>query len=912
MKIIGKTILHYKIVKKLGEGGMGVVYKAEDTKLERTVALKFLSQSLIGGKEENERFKREAKAAAALNHPNIATVFAIDEADDQTFIAMEFIEGKSIEEIVHTPLSPPSRGELKGGVSETSGRPLPLDDAINYATQIAAGLQAAHEKGVIHRDIKSANIMVTEKGVVKIMDFGLAKLSGRTKMTMQGTTLGTAAYMSPEQAQGQSVDHRSDIWSLGVVLYEMISGQMPFKGDYEQAVIYSIQNEAPEPLTAVRTGVPMDLEKIVNKLLAKDPRDRYQNIMELPVDLKAVTVQKTTASQVRSSGIRESILQEKKLSVEVKYSYKTILAIAASVIVTFLLTWIFKIGHPPTPEPKPPNKYAIPLPEDVNWVSVMAISANATNMVFRADKKLFLKRAKSFDAIELEGALARAPFFSPDGRWIGYFDGKDNEIYKILVDGGEPLQITSHGEAWHGGATWAPDNTIIFSGLSGGLHRVSASGGPSVKLTKTRGEGEWHGFPHLLPDGETVLFTVGHEGTELDERRLAIYRFGDDDYRVILDEEGYNAVYSATGHILYGRSDRLMAVPFDLKNLKISGLPAPVLDNVQTYRFGHMSYALSKEGTIIYVPGTGGDNDLRTVLNVDLSGKATELFDLKKRFTFARNSPDGKYVALRIEEENAANIWIYHVEGGAMNQLTFYKEGYVGWYAWSPDSKSIAYPTTAEDSTNSFYIRRSDGSGTVKKIYTSSSDATMSIGDWSADGDKLLFWQDVGNGDIFVYSFQDSSVKPFLTTPAFEGGPDFSPNGKWIVYDSNVSRGPSGETEVYVKPYPESSGGVWKISNGGGGQVVWSPDGKKIFYQHNNGMYSVDVDATNGFSKGNPKRIFEGNYFLSRGRRWDIHPHGDRFIMIQDPTRASAEEQKIFVIQNFDEELKRLVPTGKD
>ena len=239
--MIGNTILHYKISAKLGEGGMGVVYKAEDTKLERTVALKFLSLASIGD-EEKKRFKREAKAAAALNHANIAHVYAIDESEGHIFIAMEFIEGKSLEEMVGAQNSVPLR----------------LDDAINYATQIAAGLQAAHEKGIVHRDIKSANIMVTDKGVVKIMDFGLAKLTNRSKMTQLGTTLGTIAYMSPEQAQGQKVDHRSDIWSLGVVLYEMISGQMPFKGDYEQAIIYSIQNEDPEPLTAVRSGVPMD------------------------------------------------------------------------------------------------------------------------------------------------------------------------------------------------------------------------------------------------------------------------------------------------------------------------------------------------------------------------------------------------------------------------------------------------------------------------------------------------------------------------------------------------------------------------------------------------------------------------------------------------------------------------------
>ena len=909
--MIGKKILHYKITEKLGEGGMGIVYKAEDTKLERTVALKFLSLASIG-EEEKKRFKREAKAAASLNHSNIAHVYAIDEGNGQMFIAMEYIEGQSLEQMVGA----------HGGV------PLRSDDAINYATQIAAGLQAAHEKGIVHRDIKSANIMMTGKGVVKIMDFGLAKLTNRSKMTQLGTTLGTISYMSPEQSQGKKVDHRSDIWSLGVVLYEMITGQMPFKGDYEQAIIYSIQNEDPEPLTAVRTGVPMDLERIVNKLLAKDPRDRYQNILELPVDLKNVNIQNTTASQIRSSGIRETMQAEKKLTVEVNYSYKTILKIAALGILTFALGWILKPG-PPHIEPKPANKMVVPLPENVSlnfpWWNRMAISPDGADMVFLASRSganlLLLKRRGSFETTELVADLGWKgdPFFSTDGRWLGYFDYRTGEIYQIATDGGEPLRIASFNSDNRSGATFAPDNTIIFAD-EGVLKRIPETGGEPAILTKTKSSDEQHQFPRMLPDGKTVLFTVQQQDTrdaELNTSRLAIHTFGDDAYRIILDEEGYNGVYSPTGHILYGRSNRLMAVPFDLKNLRISGVPVSVLENVHTHQStGSMSYALSKEGTLIYVPGSGTDAGLRSVWNVDLSGKPSEFFDLKKRFTFARYSPDGKYVAFRIEEDEVDNIWVYHIDGAAINQLTFYKKGGVGSFAWSPDSKNIAYDTMDEDSTNSVYVKRIKDTGTAQKVYTSSSTQPVSVIDWSNDGDKLSLFTRVssnsGGGDIVVYSFQDSSAEAFLATPAFEAGAYFSPNGKWIVYVSNVYRGAGGGQEVYVRPYPKSNGGVWKISDDGGSQPCWSPDGMKIYYRRNgNEMYSVDVTATDTFSKGTPEKLFVGNYFLRRGRKWDIHPDGNKFIMIQDEQVAS-EQQKIFVIQNFDEELKRLVPTGKN
>lgn len=352
-----------------------------------------------------------------------------------------------------------------------------------------------------------------------------------------------------------------------------------------------------------------------------------------------------------------------------------------------------------------------------------------------------------------------------------------------------------------------------------------------------------------------------------------------------------------------------MCVPFDLKNLTVTGVPAPVLNNVQTNNeTGSMSYALSNEGTIIYAPDTGSDNDIRSVLNVDLSGRETEFFDLKKRFEYARYSPDGKHVGFVIKDENDANIWIYNIAEETINQLTFYKGDAIPLFAWSPDSKTLAYSTAAEDSTNSIYVKRIDGTGVAHKIYTSTSVEYFGIRDWSQDGDKVAFNQQSANGwDIFIYSFQDSSAKPFLATPVLEVEPNFSPNGKWLTYISEES----GKWEIYVRPYPESTGGVWKVSNGIGWKPVWSPDGEKIFYRSGNALYSVSVKATDTFSKGNPEKIFEGNYFLGLPRRFDIHPDGDRFIMIQ-PQQDSQQNQNIFVIQNFGEELKRLVPVGRE
>jgi len=694
----------------------------------------------------------------------------------------------------------------------------------------------------------------------------------------------------------------------------MISGQMPFKGDYEQAVIYSIQNEDPEPLTALRTGVPMKLEDIVNKLLAKEPQNRYQNIMELPVDLKNVTVQKTTTSQIGSSGIRDTLQQEKKVTVEVKYSYRTILTVAVSIIITFMLTWFLKPG-PPDPEPQTVRKYSVPLPDGINFFlssfNRMAISPAGKKIVY-IDNLYNLQMYDLYtgETEEVEGSQgARNPFFSPNASFIGFLTNPDHELKTIPTDGGSPLLITNWtGSTREGSAAWGPENTIIYSDERV-LKQISATSGTPIKLTKLDNETDFHLYPHMLGEGKNLLFTISRDVSRTVDNRLALYSFETGEHKILMNEESYNGVYIKTGHLLYGRAHKLMAVPFDLGSLEITGSPIPVLNSISTAESGSMSYALSQEGTIVYVSDANYAN-LRSVLNVDLFGNPSAFFDQRKRFSFARYSPDGKYVGFVIREGSAYNIWIYNIEGGALNQLTFYKGSLRSTFAWSPDSKTIAYATMAEDSTNSIFIKKIDGTGAAQKIHTASQEF-MDVHDWSGDGEKISFTEAStgANYDIFIYSFQDSSAKPYLSSPAWETSPEFSPNGKWLAYMSSES----GIWEIYVRPYPKSRGGVWKISNGGGIKPVWSPDGKKIYYRDTNEFYSVDVTATatNEFSKGNPKKIFEGNYlgggFLGR---LDIHPDGDRFIMIQ--VQQTSQQDHLFVIENFLEEVKRLAPVNKD
>ena len=405
--MIGTTISHYKIAEKLGEGGMGVVYKAEDTKLKRSVALKFPPIDKLAGEEEKSRFVREAQAAAALNHPNICTVHEIDEADGQTFIAMEFVEGQSVKDKVRA-------------------RPLPLDEALDIAIQAAQGLQAAHEKGVVHRDIKSANLMQAEQGQFKVMDFGLAQVGDRSQLTKTGTTLGTAAYMSPEQAQAQPTDRRTDIWSLGVVLYEMLTGQLPFKGEVEAAVTYGVVNTEPEPLTALRSRLPIELDQIIDKALAKDVEERYQHIEEMLVDLRAIERQVAEESDTARPSKRPTTkLQQEAPARARRRRFAWALGIAASAVVLAVAGLSVKNFLPTTDEPSEPLR-AVPL--------------------------------TSYPGVE------GPPTFSPDGNQVAFtWNGEKQENYDIyikLIGVGPPLRLTTHPDA-DGSPAWSPDGRHI-------------------------------------------------------------------------------------------------------------------------------------------------------------------------------------------------------------------------------------------------------------------------------------------------------------------------------------------------------------------------------------------------------------------------------------------------------------------
>jgi serine/threonine-protein kinase len=899
--MIGKTISHYKILTKLGEGGMGVVYKAEDTRLKRIVALKFLSAIALGGEEKN-RFLREAQAAAALNHPNICTIHAIDEADGQMFIAMEFIEGQSLRE------------KINAG-------PLKIDEAIKFAMQIADGLQAAHEKGITHRDIKSANIMITakgqaEKGQVKIMDFGLAKLArGGTMLTTEGMTLGTAAYMSPEQARGEAVDHRTDIWSLGVVLYEMISGRLPFRGEYESAMMYSILNEEPEPLTSLRSNVPMDLERVVAKMLAKNPAARYQHVDELPVDLKTIDLSATGASRISMAKVTRQT--EKQTAFWLRAIPWSIIIIAVGAAIALWSPWRVS-------PPRALARFVINLPAEFRLAEVpsVAIAPDGRQVIYAATDsgggtKLFRRPIDQLEATPITGTEdAGHPFFSPDGQWVGFFAG--GKLKKVSLTGGPPLTLCEAQSGY--GASWGADETIIFSPtFTSGLLMVSAAGGTPQVVTNIKSEqGELsHRWPQILPDGKAVLFTID-TGMDADDKRIAILSLTTGDRRVVIDQ-GTNACYAPPGHLIYLRAGSLLAAPFDVERLEVTGPVVTVFEGLRFSGAGVGEYSFSREGSLVWVPAPGliptasvfsSTVSFRklaesTLFWVDRRGATQPLWAPSGGYWTPSLSPDGRRLALTMD----LDIFILELDRGALTRFTFEGKNHIP--VWTPDGQRLTFASAskAQRQPNLFW-KMTDGSSVVEQLLTSKQH--QDPGSWSPDG-KVLAYAELHtetNWDIWLLRLEGKRwSEPFLQTRFDEYHPNISPDGRWLAYSSNES----GRLEVYVQPFPHGRG-KWLISTEGGREPLWARNGRELFYRSGKKVMAVAIITEPAFVAERPRLLFEGFYldaddslgFTAFGRpNYDVSPDG-RFLMIKPEPRPSSTQ--INLVLNWFEELKRLVP----
>jgi serine/threonine protein kinase len=848
--MVGTTIHQYEIIQQVGEGGMGVVYKAKDTKLDRFVALKFLTKNVGSSESDRQRFMQEAKAAATLNHPNICTIYDVAEHEGQLFIAMEFIEGETLR-------------DRENNIS--------LKQSIDIGIQIAEGLAAAHEKGIVHRDIKPENVMLRKDGLVQIMDFGLAKLQGVSRLTREGNTVGTMGYMSPEQVQGFNVDHRTDIFSFGVLLYELISGQSPFKGMHETAIIYEIVNVDPEPVSIVKPDLPPDLDAILLECLAKEPDERYQSAKEIVKDLRKLKREsgRQTASRilaVRKSQVSsgsyyapktteyETIPQKKSSSMNIWMTATIVLSVILAAVA--LYTFLFSKEAPEL------IRLSFEAPGNGIFNSTVGghieISPDGSMITFVAVDSLgksflWVRPIDSPLPMLLTGTENAAyPFWSYDSRMIAYF--ADGKLKKIDAKGGPSFTIcdASGGR----GGSWNKDGIIVFAPVSGGpLHQVSSAGGTSKQLTaldSTESEVN-HRWPHFLPDGKHFFYSVQTNKQSLEEDAEHI-RIGSlsDSIGTIVIQASSNAVYN-DGWVLYYKQNSLLAQRFDEGSLKLTGEPIPILENLLYGRARSKgAFSLSRNNRLVYL-GTSRSDDEMVIY--DRSGVVLHALKNKVSTTIASFSNDGRFIATDAFDESSKNtdLWIHDIGRNTETRLTFDK-GVEIVPQWSSDDKQIYF---SSNRTGKFavVVKNSNGTGDEQLIYGSPSQDYAT--DVSRDGKlMLLSINTMGQQkwDIGVYNFERKTMTPLLTSEFSEWLGTFSPDGQWYCYQSNET----GSYEIYIRP-TDGSPSKWQVSTKGGQMPRWVNNGTEIIYNINDQHVVSTSIAVKGnqISVGDSKVLFK-------------------------------------------------------
>ncbi len=867
---------------------MGVVYKAQDTSLDRFVALKFLPERLSNSEQDRARFLQEAKAASALNHPNICTIHGIEEHDKQMFIVMELVEGQTLR-------------DKKGSIS--------FKQAIDIGIQLADGLAAAHEKGIVHRDIKPDNIMIRKDGIVQIMDFGLAKLRGVSRLTKEGSTVGTAGYMSPEQVQGLDADHRSDIFSLGVLLYELFTGQLPFKGLHETALAYEIVNVDSLPMSSVKPEINAELDRIVLECMEKDPNERTQSVKQIAIDLKRFKREssRSRVSMVRPAYESSESAPTKKLINWERIGWAVVITVCA---VGWILSMLRKTGENTTTRL---NISAINSPgQEIirSDVSNHAISPDGRFLVYilseAGTSQLYIRSLNNFQANPIKGTEnGNSPFFSPDGQWIGFT--ADGKLKKIPASGGTAETICD-APAFRGGS-WGIDNRIYFSpAFASSIMSVSATGGDvrifSI-LDSTRKE-RTHRWPQVLPDGKWVLYTIGDQSNPNSYVDASFaFQSLETGERHILDVHGEMALYVEPGYLIVARNGALLAAPFSLKDFRVTQPLATVISEVSGDPGSGISYfSISGKGHLTYL--SGSQTRELELLWVSRDGKETPVSLAKQPYDTPRVSPDGTKLALTIGLVAGSDndIWIYDLRTSALNRLTFEKKMFDP--VWSKDGKKLYYASAVEGKEG-IMVQASDGSSEGSSVLSSKLPRfPISI---SPNGTQLLinFLGGPTDGDLYKLNLnEDKECSPLLNSAAYEYGGCISPDGRYIAYGSNES----GTLEAFVRTYPDLKG-KWQVSVKGGLSPIWSPDGKEIFFVSTVGkMMSVSVKTFPAFSADQPRELFDVSqmYFPNNPvTNFDISPDGKRFIMVRN-AHIGTNVTSFNMVQNWIAELQREMP----
>jgi serine/threonine-protein kinase len=910
---IGTKLGSHEITALLGKGGMGEVYRARDTKLKREVAIKILPEEFSRDPDRVARFQREAEVLASLSHPNIAAIHSLEEEQGSRFLVLELVEGETLDE------------RIKRG-------PIPIEETLHIAKSICEALEAAHENGVVHRDLKPVNVKITPDGTVKVLDFGLAKamesspagavlsnsptLIDSRAATNAGVIIGTAAYMSPEQARGRKADGRSDVFSLGCVLYEMLSGRRAFQGEDVSEIFASVLAREPD-FTALPPNMNPQVRKLLARCLEKNPKRRWQSAGDLRIEIEDALVS-PAAEQVQTIASPPVI------------GNPTLAAIAAAAIVAFGVTiFLWAPWRTTSPLPAAPMQFSTELGADVGLASTaagnsaLALSPDGSMLAFVAAKngvsQIYIRRLGQLQASPLAGTSgALSPFFSPDGQWLGFF--ADGKLKKISVTGGAAVSLADAPTSR--GGSWGSDGNIVFHpNPNGGLMRVPSAGGKSEPLTKL-GEGEvTHRWPQVLPGAKAVLYMSSGAGGQAESAggnagnsNIVVQPLPTGTPKLLL-RGGYHPLYAASGHLLYIHEGTLFAAPFDLNRLEVAGQSVPAVEGVSVQTAsGTAQFTVSQTGAFAYLPQSASNDS--PVVWMTHDGKTAPLRAMPSDWSNPRFSPDGQRLAMDIFSGNI-DVWIYEWARDTLSRLTFDPAEDRN-PVWTPDGKRIVFSSRRANGPLNLYWQRADGTGEVQRLTESAN--VQAASSFHPSGKYLAFTEQTPRNlyDLMILPIDGGETagwkagKPsvFLSTPANEGEPMFSPDGRWIAYTSDES----GRPEVFVRPFP-GPGGKWQISTAGANEAAWSRTRPELLYRAADNRIMVASYTVEGDSfRADKPRLWSEQAILPhvRGpRNFDLHPDGERLAVALPSTQGKEKLDHVSFIFNLFDELRRIAPPSK-
>ncbi|HVG69680.1 MAG TPA: protein kinase [Vicinamibacterales bacterium] len=896
--MIGTRLAHYEITAHLGSGGMGDVYQATDTKLGRRVAIKLLPAAFAADAERLSRFRREAQALAALNHFNIAQIYGIEDAGGTSCIVMELVEGETLQaRIQHGPIA--------------------IAEALAIAKQIAEALEAAHEKGVIHRDLKPGNIMLAD-GKVKVLDFGLAKAydtpSANTDLahsptltgmaaTSAGVILGTAAYMSPEQAKGRAVDRRTDIFAFGCVLYEMLTAKRAFDGEDVTDILGAVLRVEPD-WSQLPDGLPSGVRRLLRLCLEKNPKNRRSDATDIRLDLEHFLNEPATAAPA-------------PIEIAKRPSWARAVPVVSALVLGAILSGAAVWNLRPATAPGAAVRFAVTLPQDQSFSNTgrkfVAVSPDGSAVAYAANQRLYIRQLSEPEARPVPGTdtlqAVLNPVFSPDSRSIAFWAGSDRTLKKIAVSGGAAVTLSPAATPVFG-LSWS-DGVLVFGQDAGGIYRVSENGGKPERIVSVKDNEGAHG-PQILPGGKAILYTVrGAAGNDWDKAQIFVQSLEPGSSPQLLIDGGREARFVSTGHIVYAYQGTLFAIPFDVNELKTSGGPTPVVEGVRNSgaTTGASQFSIADNGTLIYVPGplSGGSVGApRTLAYRDRSVNGVERLKVPPRaYSHPRVSPDGMRVAVSTDDDKP-DVWIIDLAGtSAPRQLTLGGNSRIP--VWSADGLRVAFRSNREGDDSIFW-QKADGTGAAERLTKAETGTFHVPSSWSPDG-KYLAYTAVKGSD-YTWRILSLADKKDVVVAERAGLPEFSPDGRWVAYQSDEI----GQRQIFVQPFPVTGARYPVVP---GGHPFWSSDGSELFYNpraQQIGVVRINTRPT--FSFGEPV-VFSTAGLQSKNpatnpRVWDIAPDRKRLIGVTEATESTTTSEaptlQIDVVLNWFTDLKARVP----